>query len=72
MMAADMHFGQEIPKIGNVGELFQAQLRDTGLAPADMTSDGQRFLFNTSEENRFSAPMTLVLNWLEALRRRSN
>ena len=35
----------------------------------DVSADGQRFLVNTLVEEEGTTPITLVLNWLEGLKR---
>ena len=35
----------------------------------DVTRDGQRFLVNTGLEASQSSPLTVVINWLEALKK---
>ena len=35
----------------------------------DVTADGQRFLVNTSVEQKVSSPITVVLNWTAGLKK---
>jgi hypothetical protein len=51
-------------------QLFQTSIKNTdpGFSYA-ATTDGQRFLVNTYVENKNVAPMTIVLNWANDLKK---
>ena len=63
IVATDINATVEPLRIGGTRSLFPAQVRPLGL-PIDVSPDGQRFLLNASSDDRFSAPISLVLNWL--------
>jgi serine/threonine protein kinase/Tol biopolymer transport system component len=54
--------------------LFVAPIRGgaeatTSIARWDIAPDGQRFLINTTNEDRLSQPITVLLNWTSAFRK---
>ena len=63
-------------KPGLTKPLFVALIRGganttTPMARWDISSDGQRFLINTTKEDRLAPPITVLLNWTAAFRRLS-
>ena len=69
LMAAEVVGQGPALKVGAVRPLFETH---PNLGPGgvyDLTSDGQRFLVNTTLEQKASAPITLVLNWTADLKR---
>jgi Tol biopolymer transport system component len=51
-----------------VRPLFNARWKVNRRWPYDVSPDGQRFLMNTVVERGASAPLTVTLNWTEALK----
>jgi Tol biopolymer transport system component len=54
---------------GATRPLFQTHARYTGNVAYDVTADGQRFLVNTLIGAEGIPPITVEVNWMEALRR---
>ena len=55
--------------VGAVKPLFET--RSTGVRSRfDVSADGQRFLINTAEAQAAQAPITVVLNWTAALKKK--
>jgi hypothetical protein len=59
--------------VGAVRELFNPRMRTVGFGGSTafnyaVSRDGQRFLVNATEEGEVEAPITLLVNWAEALR----
>jgi serine/threonine protein kinase/Tol biopolymer transport system component len=54
-------------EVGAATPLFQARFSNTAL-PYAVTADGQRFLINRPTEETTAPPITLVVNWPEALK----
>ncbi len=67
LMAVDVRSGATI-EVGVPRPLFPT--RPVGVLRYDVTADGQRFLVATPTDEAVSAPVTVVLNWHEELRRR--
>jgi Tol biopolymer transport system component len=55
-------------EVGNVTPLFVVPLASIGY-PYEVSADGQRFLVIASPEQSKSPPLTLVQNWMAALKR---
>jgi len=65
IMAAEVDGSGTDFKIGTVKPLFQSR---GGLH--DVSADGQRFLINTVKASASDAPITLVMNWTKALKKK--
>ena len=57
--------GEELREQLNDGSLQQRKALDY----AQLTSDGQRFLVNTSVDQKASSPITVVINWTAGLKK---
>ncbi|HWN98600.1 MAG TPA: protein kinase [Blastocatellia bacterium] len=68
LMAAEVNGQGAMLEVGAQRALFEIRSGGRG-AVYDVTADGQRFLVNTSVEQRESAPITLVINWTADLKR---
>jgi serine/threonine protein kinase len=72
LMAAAVD-GSSSVVVGAVRELFNPRMRTVGFGGSTafnyaVSRDGQRFLVNATEEGEVEAPITLLVNWAEALR----
>ena len=68
LMAVPVHAGQSLDP-GTPQPLFQLHAANDFLGSSfDVTSDGQRFLVSTLVRDEVSQPLTVVINWTEALR----
>jgi hypothetical protein len=56
---------------GNPVPLFQTRIAQPRLAlfQYDVTPDGKRFLINSLPRQDSAAPLTMVVNWMQAMRR---
>ena len=68
LVAVTVRSGDSAIEVGDATTLFQARFSNTPL-PYDVAADGQRFLINRPIEETTDAPITLVVNWPEALRK---
>lgn len=68
LLVAEVSGRGETLEIGQVRVLFQTQATGPGSQYA-VTGDGQRFLVNSSVDQRAATPLTLVQNWTANLRR---
>jgi Tol biopolymer transport system component len=71
LMAASIVESRNRLQVGEARPLFRVppRLARTVTFSYDVAGDGQRFLFNTPTENIETAPVTVVLNWTEQLRK---
>jgi Tol biopolymer transport system component len=65
MIAVEVKAGQEF-RVGTPAPLFQIP---PGAILGDVAADGKRFLFVTPAGQSASAPFTVVLNWMAALKK---
>jgi hypothetical protein len=49
--------------------LFQTMLREAAYGAYDVAADGKRFLITMPPDGRDATPITVMVNWMEALRR---
>jgi Tol biopolymer transport system component len=68
LLAAKVSAGSTGFTVGEVTPLFQTRARLIQGYPYD-SLDGQRFLVNTTSEQEVSEPLTIVVNWLAALKK---
>jgi eukaryotic-like serine/threonine-protein kinase len=68
LMAASVNGKGAGFEVGAVKPLFATRIV-TGNYQYDVSSDGQRFLIDTSPEQATSAPITIVLNWAAGLKK---
>ena len=71
IMAVEVKAGGSTFDHGSAKALFEASVDaiSTGATNRyDVSADGQRFLVNASIENRGSAPITVVVNWLAGVK----
>ena len=68
LMAAEVNGQGPALEAGAVRPLFEVRPYLEVGGVYDLTSDGQRFLINTTVEQKVSAPITLVLNWTADLK----
>ena len=67
LMAAEIINKDSILEVGMVWPLFRTDPLRKGRS-FDAAPDGQRFLVNTSLEEKMSPPLTLVVNWMAGLK----
>jgi hypothetical protein len=69
LMATTVKSG-EIFESGATVSLFEFRAGTVpGFAPYAVTGDGQRFLVNAIVESEANAPLTVIVNWMEQLKR---
>ena len=68
LMAAQVNGQGPSLEVGAVQKLFEIRPGGPSRSGYDVTLDGQRFLVNTAVEQKFSSPITLVLNWTADLK----
>jgi Tol biopolymer transport system component len=68
IMSAEIKIGRKL-EIGVPQQLFQPSLKFKDDYPYAVSSDGARFLVNTLGDVNNPAPMTIVLNWVNDLKR---
>ena len=68
LVAVAVRGGDSAIELGDATPLFQARFSNTPL-PYAVAADGQRFLINRPIEETTDAPITLVVNWPEALKK---
>ena len=69
LMAVSVSAGTSLVA-GTPTPLFECRLKGSGQQVSyDASADGQRFLINRSISDEISPPMTLVENWVTALKR---
>jgi eukaryotic-like serine/threonine-protein kinase len=68
MIAVAVRGGESTFEVGETRRLFQARI-SSGALPYAASRDGQRFLVNKPVEEGTPAPITLVVNWPEALKK---
>jgi len=69
LMAAEVSGQGATLEVGAVRSLFEVRPYFEIGSVYDLTSDGQRFLINTTVEQKASGPITLVINWTADLKR---
>jgi hypothetical protein len=68
LVAVAVRGGDSAIELGDATPLFQARFSNTPL-PYAVAPDGQRFLINRPVEDTTDPPITLVVNWPEALKK---
>ena len=68
LVAVAVRGGDSAIELGDATPLFQARFSNTPL-PYAVAPDGQRFLINRPVEDTSDPPITLVVNWPEALKK---
>jgi Tol biopolymer transport system component len=67
-MATEVQVTESQFQIGESQTLFTMRISSTTWMPFDAAADGQKFLINVPLELNTVSPLTLVLNWTEALK----
>ncbi len=57
------------PDLGKAVPLFQTMLRESRYGGYTAASHGKRFLISTPPDGRDAKPITVLVNWTDALRR---
>ena len=69
IMSAEIAAAGESLVVGKVTPLFSVSRASTEGWPYDVTSDGTKFVINTTTQNS-TEPLTLVLDWPELLKKK--
>jgi eukaryotic-like serine/threonine-protein kinase len=69
LMAVEVNLKGTELEIGTARVLFEVNAYTGAGYPYDVTTDGQRFLFMTTQEQRESTPITLVQNWAAGVKK---